>query len=72
MNAMTAKELEYVVDSMSNEDLLMKQCTVTAAGTSQTALQNLCTQMVKTHQEHYNRLLQCIEQHQQYAPAQPQ
>ena len=72
VNAITSKELEYVIDCMSNEDLLMKQCTSIVNATTQQELKSLCQQMVQTHQDHYSRLLQCLEQHQQMAPAQPQ
>ena len=72
MKPMTAKELEYVADSMSNEDLLMKQCTVLATGTSNQALKSLANQMIQTHQQHYNTLLQSIHQHENMAPTQPQ
>lgn len=72
MQQMTAKELEYVADSMSNEDLLMKQCVAVVMGSSNQALRGLCTQMVQTHQQHYDTLLQAIHRHQQIAPTQPQ
>lgn len=72
MLPMTAKELEYVVDSMSNEDLLMKQCVAVATAAGNPALRNLCAQMVQTHQQHYDTLLHAIQYHQQLAPTQPQ
>jgi len=72
MQPMTAKELEYIADSMSNEDLLIKQCaTLVATGTTP-ALKNLCSQMIQTHQQHYDSLLHAISHHQQMAPTQPQ
>ncbi|MFD2116568.1 hypothetical protein ACFSTH_07205 [Paenibacillus yanchengensis] len=72
MNALTAKEVEYIVDSMSNEDLLMKQCTATAMQTMDPNLKSVCEQMVTSHQNHYNTLLQCLEQHVSVAPMQTQ
>jgi len=72
MQAITAKELEYIVDSMSNEDLLMKQCAAVAAAGTTPALRSLCSQMVQTHQQHYDSLLHALSHHQQLAPTQPQ
>ncbi|QMV45118.1 hypothetical protein FPL14_21515 [Cohnella cholangitidis] len=72
MQAMTAKELEYVADSMSNEDLLIKQCAVAAATMSNVQLQQVFSHMVEVHTQHYGTLLNTIQQHQSMAPAQPQ
>ncbi|NIK76120.1 hypothetical protein FHS15_001227 [Paenibacillus castaneae] len=69
---MTAKELEYVVDCMSNEDLQIKQCAVVALEGTTPSLRNLCTQMLQTHQHHYDSLLHALQHHQQIAPTQPQ
>jgi hypothetical protein len=72
MQPMTAKELEYIVDSISNEDLLMKQCAVVATTSSNQTLQQICGQMISTHQQHIQLLLGTLHQHQQLAPSQPQ
>jgi len=72
MQPISAKELEYLVDSMSNEDLLMKQCAVAAATVSNQALRQQCMQLQQTHQQHYDMLMQALAQHQQLAPTQPQ
>jgi hypothetical protein len=72
MQAMTAKELEYVADSMSNEDLLIKQCAVAAATMTNVQLQQACSHMVNVHTQHYNTLLNAVQQHLAMAPTQPQ
>ncbi|RED63846.1 hypothetical protein [Cohnella lupini] len=72
MQAMTAKELEYVADSMSNEDLLIKQCAVAAATITNVQLQQACSHMVDVHTQQYTTLLNAIQQHQSMAPTQPQ
>lgn len=72
MQPMTAKEMEYVVDSISNEDLLIKQCAVVAVSATNPLLKQTCGQMIQTHQQHVQMLLQSIQQHQQFAPTQPQ
>lgn len=69
---MTAKELEYAADSMSNEDLLIKQCAVAAATIQNQQLQQMCAHMVDVHSQHYQTLIGMVEQHQSLAPAQPQ
>lgn len=72
VQAMTAKELEYVADSMSNEDLLIKQCAVAAATMTNAQLRQACSHMVDVHTQHYGTLLNTIQQHQSMAPTQPQ
>lgn len=71
MMPMTAKELEYVVDSMSNEDLLMKQCAAVVMAATTPAMRDCCTQMIQMHQQHYDSLMHAISHHQQLAPTQP-
>ena len=72
MQAITAKELEYIADSMSNEDLLIKQCAIGAATITNAQLRQACSHMVDVHTQHYNTLLSTLQQHQPLAPAQPQ
>jgi hypothetical protein len=72
MQPLTGKELEYIVDSISNEELLLKQCAATAASIQQPAIQQTCLQFARTHEHHLNMLLNALQQHQQLAPMQPQ
>ncbi|MFF2483733.1 hypothetical protein [Paenibacillus sp. NPDC058071] len=72
LQPITAKELEYVADSLSNEDLLLKQNALMASSATNTALKQIAQQMLHTHQQQYNTLLSCFQQHQQLAPTQPQ
>lgn len=72
MQAMTAKELEYVADSMSNEDLLLKQNAVLASSSTNPALRQTAQQFIAVHQQHYQTLLQALHQHAGMAPTQPQ
>ncbi|MBL0389316.1 hypothetical protein JJB07_22245 [Tumebacillus sp. ITR2] len=71
MQPLTAKELEYIADSMSNEDLLIKQCAAAASSVQNPQLAQLAMQMAQRHQMHYNYLLNTLQQHQQLAPTQP-
>ncbi|CAM4336397.1 hypothetical protein [Paenibacillus tarimensis] len=68
MMQMTVKELEYIADSLSNEDLLIKQCAVAAAAAGNPAIRQICSQMIEVHRQHYASLLGMLEQHQQTAP----
>jgi hypothetical protein len=71
MQPLTAKELEYIVDSMSNEDLLIKQCVIAAATSQNPTVQQLCQHLVQTHQQHYQTLMNSLNQHTNFAPQQP-
>ncbi|WP_410512162.1 hypothetical protein PaeBR_19315 [Paenibacillus sp. BR2-3] len=72
MQPLTQKELEYIADSISNEDLLIKQLAATAGTTQNTTVRQMCMQHLQSHTHHMNALTQLIQQHQQYAPTQPQ
>ncbi|BFH70214.1 MAG: hypothetical protein E6230_24565 [Paenibacillus dendritiformis] len=72
MKPLSAKELEYIVDSISNEELLIKQCAATAASTNNPAIQQTLSQMASAHQQHLNLLVQSLQQHAQIAPSHAQ
>ncbi|MGM9988161.1 MAG: hypothetical protein ACI35O_13165 [Bacillaceae bacterium] len=72
MKPLTAKELEYIVDSMSNEDLLIKQCVVAAAQSSNPGVKQICQELLGQHKQHYQTLLSLLQQHTSIAPKTPQ
>lgn len=72
MQPLTAKETEYIVDSMSNEDLATKQCIAMATHTQNQAILNICMELANRHQQHYQMLLDSLQQHSPLAPQQPQ
>ncbi|MBU8878501.1 hypothetical protein BGM26_05795 [Bacillus sp. FJAT-29790] len=72
MLPLTAKEMEYIVDSMSNEDLLTKQCVSTGTQSMNVQVKTLCNQLINQHQQHYQDLMALLQQHQTMAPQQPQ
>ncbi|GIP27990.1 hypothetical protein J23TS9_31200 [Paenibacillus sp. J23TS9] len=72
MQAITGKELEYIVDSISNEDLLIKQCAATAATSQNPTIQQACQQYIRSMDHHLEMLVQALQQHQSLAPNQPQ
>ena len=68
MQPLTTKELDYLTDSMSNEDLLIKQCVAAATQATNPAVRNTCMQLAQRHQQHYQTLMQTIVSHTQLAP----
>jgi len=71
-SALTGKEMEYIVDSMSNEDLLIKQCAVAMASSANPQFQQLCGDMLQAHRQHYRMLMGALQQQLPAAPLQPQ
>lgn len=71
MQPMTAKEMNYVADSMSNESLIIKQCTVLAATTQQAGTHSLCMEILNVHNQNYQTLMQTLHEHIAMAPTQP-
>ncbi|OPA76785.1 hypothetical protein BVG16_16595 [Paenibacillus selenitireducens] len=69
---LSGKELNYISDSLSNEDLLIKQCVAVAASSSNPTVQQICSTMLKAHQAHYQTLAQSLQHHQSLAPTQLQ
>lgn len=72
MQAISGKELEYIADSISNEDLLLKQCAATAGTTQNAQVRQICMQHMQHHTQHMTTLTDLIQQHQQFAPTSPQ
>lgn len=72
MQPLTTKELNYISDSITNENLLIKQCAVTAASTQNSIIQQACISYIHSLDNHVDQLVQSLQQHQQLAPAQVQ
>ncbi|HEY2494736.1 MAG TPA: hypothetical protein VGI33_17725 [Paenibacillus sp.] len=68
MQPLTNKELDYIMDSISNEDMLIKQCTVTAANSQNPNVQQACRSYIQSMEHHLDMLVQTLQQHQQVAP----
>lgn len=60
MQAISAKELEYIVDSMSNEELLLKQCAAAASITANPAVRSQCLSQLQTHEQHLHTLMNVL------------
>ncbi|ASA20009.1 hypothetical protein [Paenibacillus donghaensis] len=72
MQGLSGKELEYIADSISNEDLLIKQLAATVGSTQNSDVRQICMQHIQSHTQHMESLTQLLQQHQQYAPTSPQ
>lgn len=72
MQSLSGKELEYIADSISNEDLLIKQLAATVGSTQNSEVRQICMQQIQSHTQHMESLTQLLQQHQQYAPTSPQ
>lgn len=72
MQPLTGKELDYISDSISNEDLLVKQLAATAGSTQNPTVRQICMKHIQSHSQHLDELTKLIQQHQQFAPTQLQ
>lgn len=72
MQPLTSKELDYISDCISNEDMQIKLCSTVASSTQNAAIRSACQQYVQTHEQHMQTLTDCLRQHEQLAPSQLQ
>jgi len=63
MDQLTAKELQYLSDQMTNEDLLVKQCMSATTQTQNVQFRQVCLQLASRHQQHCQQIVQLIQQH---------
>ncbi|MGG3281973.1 hypothetical protein [Paenibacillus solani] len=68
---LTSKELDYIVDCISNESMLAKHCAAAAAASQNHALQQALLGFVSRHEQHLNTLVDSLQTHSSIAPAQP-
>ncbi|MFC9707502.1 hypothetical protein ACFTRD_05010 [Paenibacillus sp. NPDC056933] len=72
MQALSPKELNYIADSISNEELLIKQCAATASITHNPQIQQALNHYARSHEQHLNTLVNALQHHQSIAPTQSQ
>jgi hypothetical protein len=70
MQPITGKELDYISDCISNEDLLIKQCAAAAVVNNNPAFSGIISQHIRCHEQHMTKLTDALQQHQQLAPTQ--
>ncbi|WP_106766608.1 hypothetical protein [Paenibacillus faecalis] len=72
LKPLTSKELDYIVDCISNESLLAKYCAAAAASAQNPAVQQAMMGFMNKHEKHMDTLIQTLQSHQNIAPSQPQ
>lgn len=70
MQPLTAKELEYISDSISNEEMLLKLTSAVSVISQNAQNQSVIMNQIRTHENHINQLTQALTQHQPLAPTQ--
>lgn len=70
MQPLTSKELDYIVDCISNESSLAKHCAATAASIQNPSVQQALMGFVQKHENHMDTLIQALQSHQAIAPTQ--
>ena len=64
MISLSGKELDYISDSMSNEELLLKQCAAAASATANPGFRSLLIDQINTHEQHLHTLMNVLQQSQ--------
>jgi predicted dienelactone hydrolase len=59
---LTAKEFEYIADSLKNEELLIKLCAQASSECQNPQLKQTVTQMAQEHMQSFNQLLNTLQQ----------
>lgn len=72
MQALSGKELNYIADSINNEDMLIKMCAAAVQISTHPQIAQAVTQHIQVHEQHMNKLLDALKQHQTLAPGQTQ
>lgn len=70
MQPISNKELEYISDCISNEDLLLKQCVAAVVVSQNPTISQAMSQHIQTHEQNLNKLTGALQQHQNIAPTQ--
>lgn len=72
MQALSGKELNYIADSVNNEDMLIKMCASAADKATNPQIGQVISEHMRVHEQHMHTLIQTLRQHQQLAPNQAQ
>ena len=70
MKPLTSKELDYIVDCVSNESALAKHCAAAAASIQNPSVQQALLGFMQKHESHMDMLVQSLQSHQNIAPTQ--
>ena len=67
MQPLTTKELNYVCDMLSTEDLLARTCAVASSQSMQNDAQQFLHHVIGEHQRRHDELVQLLHQHETVA-----
>ncbi|MNN40858.1 hypothetical protein D3C81_1549470 [compost metagenome] len=67
MLPLSNKELNYIADSIANEEALIKLCTAAATVCSNTQIGQELKEHIQCHEKHMQNLINCLQQHQPLA-----
>ncbi|GAE05696.1 hypothetical protein [Paenibacillus sp. JCM 10914] len=70
LEPLSSKELDYIMDCISNETMLAKHCAATAAATQNPAIQQALLGFVNRHEQHLDMLVNSLQAHSSVAPTQ--
>jgi len=70
MQPLSMKELNYIADSISNEEMLCKLCAAAAGGAQNLEIEQTMMRHIRTHEQHLRMLADSLRQHQALAPMQ--
>ncbi|WMT39816.1 hypothetical protein RE628_20920 [Paenibacillus sp. D2_2] len=70
MKPLTGKELDYISDSLSNENMLIKLCAAAKSVSANGQISQVIGQHLQVHEQHTHQMIDMLKQHQQMAPTQ--
>lgn len=70
MQPLSMKELNYIADSIANEDMLCKLCAAAAAISQNMDIEQAMMGHIRVHEHHLQMLTETLRQHQMIAPMQ--
>lgn len=68
MQPISGKELNYISDSVANEEALIKLCVAAASACSNAQIGQEIKEHIESHENHLHTLIDCLRQHQPLAP----
>ncbi|MNI45059.1 hypothetical protein D3C73_994650 [compost metagenome] len=69
MQPLSSKELNYIADSIANEEALIKLCTAAASVCTNEQIGQEIQNHIQCHEDHMKKLVDCLQQHQPLASA---
>ncbi|NWL88325.1 MULTISPECIES: hypothetical protein [unclassified Paenibacillus] len=70
MKPLSGKELDYIADSLSNENMLIKLCATARSVSANAQISQVIDQHLQVHEQHTHQMIEMLKQHQSMAPTQ--